>query len=214
VARKRRPGAGRKPKPDKKVMFSVRLDPGVLAALRAGARTWPGNVSTFTEFLLERALREREEERRDPKLRALLYFIAQIAEWSGAYGMTVTKELEKRLPKLWHTDRLSFRTFKVAVEELLHLMVEPPVDPVAHKGRGQNGKPEDLAVGIIDTLWLRAVSDKYAHRVLEGTEGTAKQRMQDEIYGLRKAMRDLGIPTHITVAKLLPKSHRRQTWRK
>jgi hypothetical protein len=124
VAKKRKPGGGRKPKPDKKVMFSLRLDPSVLANLRAAAKKWPGkNVSTFTEYLIDRALREREEEERDPALRALLYLIGQLADHiTGA----VTPDIPMWVRSGWRRSLFQFRALKVAVHKLLDDLEEPP----------------------------------------------------------------------------------------
>jgi hypothetical protein len=123
VAKKRKPGGGRKPKPDKKVMFSLRLDPSVLANLRAAAKKWPGKkVSTFTEYLIDRALREREEEERDPALRALLYLIGQMADHiTGAFD-----GYDEILSPSWRHSLFQFRAFKCAVHKLLDGLEEPP----------------------------------------------------------------------------------------
>ena len=105
MAKKRKPGGGRKPNPDKKVMFSLRLDPSVLANLKAAAKKWPGKkVSTFTEYLIDRGLREREEEDRDPALRALLYLIGQLADYlTGAQGWS-----DEWLKSRWRNERPNY----------------------------------------------------------------------------------------------------------
>jgi hypothetical protein len=225
MAKRRKPGAGRKPKPDRKVLFTIRLLPHVLAELKAQAQTWQGgngNVSAFTETLIHRSLSERAEEKRDPALKGLLYFIGQIAEWAGGYKMLIHKEeLRDRLPTLWRTDKLSFRTFKFAVRGLLDLLEEPPEDPYAREGRieylewrpgerpaneeerrsvlahiEKEMSPEGLGEDILRTLWLRAVSKKYADRQLEGIRETpGGRRMEREVYGLAQAVRDLGVET-------------------
>ena len=125
--RKRAPGAGRKPDPNKKVMFSTRLEPEVMTALKAAAQGWPGkNVSTFTEYLISRGLRERDEARRDPALRGLLFLIAALAErLSGATGEQ-DKGLRLKLMMRWRQDLHAFRAFKLAVHKLIDALEEPP----------------------------------------------------------------------------------------
>jgi len=120
--RKRAPGGGRKSNPNKKVMFSTRLEPEVMAALKAAAETWPGkNVSAFTEYLINRGLREREEEGRDPALRALLYLIGQLAEHvTGMIGFPGADRSD------WRYSFFQFRAFKFAVHKLLDALEEPP----------------------------------------------------------------------------------------
>lgn len=172
MAKRRKPGAGRKPKPDRKVLFTIRLLPQVLAELRAQAQTWQGgngNVSAFTESLINKGLHERAEERRDPALRGLLYFIAQLAERAGAFRMFIRKEeLRARIPTLWRTDRLSFEIFKVAVRQLLDSTIdEPPDDPVAREGRIHyleeiGHERADLINSLEGGLWSRGEEKKKA----------------------------------------------------
>jgi hypothetical protein len=144
--RKRAPGGGRKPNPNKKVMFSTRLEPQVLAQLKAAAADWPGgNVSAFTEFLINRALRERDEEKRDPALKALLYFIAQLAEHISGAAYLAPNEGRSEFLAAWRTDLFRFRAFKLAVRKLLDALEEPP---------GQEIKPKEgkLSFSTIITL--------------------------------------------------------------
>lgn len=126
MAKKRKPGGGRKPNPNKKVMFSTRLEPHVMAALRAAAKDWPqGNLSTFAEFLIDRALREREEARCDPDLQALLLCIRQLAENVSGMFHVSDKGDRDRVRRYWRTNFFYFRAFKVAVGALLNAMEEP-----------------------------------------------------------------------------------------
>lgn len=125
--RKRAPGGGRKPNPNKKVMFSTRLEPHVMAALKTAAQTWPGkNVSILTERLINDGLRRRDEAERDPSLQALLFFIGQLAEHisGGIYEADKGRAVEKTAT--WRTDLFKFRAFKVAVGMLLAAIPEPP----------------------------------------------------------------------------------------
>src|SRR6478735_6366005 len=134
--RKRAPGGGRKPNPNKKVMFSTRLEPEVLAALKAGAETWPGkNISTFAEYLIDTGLHEREEARRDPALKALLFLIANLAERFS--GVRFVSEAGVRLekPTQWRTDLFYFRAFRFAIQRLLDTLEEPPRNQAADSAR-------------------------------------------------------------------------------
>jgi hypothetical protein len=127
--RKRALGGGRKPNPYKKVMFSTRLEPEVMAALKAAAADWPGgNVSAFTEFLINKGLREREENRRDPALRALFFFIAILAERIEGSQYDEDSHFDDESPNrgTWRTDPFAFRAFKVAIAKLLDALEEPP----------------------------------------------------------------------------------------
>ena len=78
-----------------------------MAALKDGAETFPGrSVSAFTEVSYSKGLRERDEEERDPALKALLFMIGQLAEDITA-GVTQKQFLpaEKRNEHLcqWRT---------------------------------------------------------------------------------------------------------------
>jgi hypothetical protein len=125
--RKRAPGGGRKPNPNKKVMFSTRLEPEVMAALRAGAQTWPGqNISTFAEYLINKGLRDRDEAERDPALRGLLLLIARLAEDVTGGELIPDKDFRADIQSQWRTDLFDFRTFKFVVKKLLDTLEEPP----------------------------------------------------------------------------------------
>lgn len=122
--RKRAPGGGRKPSPNKKVMFSTRLEPSVMAALKVGADTFPGkSVSAFAEFLIDKGLREREENARDPSVSAICFLISELAEY-----------IRWPKPDGWHSNPFLFRAFKIAVARLLDAleprgeMQAPPID--------------------------------------------------------------------------------------
>jgi hypothetical protein len=140
MVKRRKPGGGRKPNPNKKVMFSTRLEPHVMAALKAGAEKWGAgkNVSAFTERLISDGLQDLEYKARDPALRGLIYFIAQLAEKIS--GPVVLRRLSKEFQStseayyggatnasdLWRTDPFHFIAFKVAVKKLLDALEEPP----------------------------------------------------------------------------------------
>lgn len=157
--RKRAAGGGRKPAPNKKVLLTIRLEPHLLADLKAQAQEWQGgkgNVSAFTERLINDGLHERTERERDPALRGLLYLIGQLAE-SMSGGWPILPGVTSQ----WRTDLFRFRAFKLAVRKLLDGMAEPPgelkrptlLEPVRRAGpeafvRSASAlhlSPEDLA---------------------------------------------------------------------
>jgi hypothetical protein len=128
--RKRAPGGGRKPNPNKKVMFSTRLEPEVMAALRAGAQTWSDqNISTFAEYLINKGLRDRDEAERDPALQGLLLLIARLAEHIAGGELTPDKRVRSLIRTEWRNDLFKFRGFKIAVKKLLDTLEEPPEPP-------------------------------------------------------------------------------------
>jgi hypothetical protein len=123
----RKPRRGRPPNPDKKVMFSTRLEPSVMAALKAAAEQWPGkNMSTLTEVLINRGLRELEDKRRDPALQGLLYLIAELAERLTNARFIPDNAVRSIMQKHWRTEPFRFRAFKLAVAKLLNALEEPP----------------------------------------------------------------------------------------
>ena len=149
--RKRAPGGGRKPNPNKKVMFSTRLEPEVMAALKVAAQSWPGkNVSTFTEYLINNGLRERDEARRDPALQGLLFLIATLAERIAFANYAESKELRPKLQRLWRQDLLYFNAFKLAVRELLDALEKPPGTLT------DEDDPERIAFSIFQGFWRDA----------------------------------------------------------
>jgi hypothetical protein len=215
--RKRAPGGGRKPNPNKKVAFATRLDPGVMAALKAGVKTWPGeNLSTFTEYLINKALREREDEDRNPAIRALNYFITLLAEkisgpvsvvWET--GVTVPPQGEKRIRELerrdaWRTDPFLFKAFKFAVKRLLDTLEEPPgeirptVIPsssnITERMRKALASPEEFGALRFDTLWEHShhsgtLTDQQQRIVRDFP--TLGQDFMRRFYSLPKARSDL-----------------------
>jgi len=166
-------------------MFSTRLEPHVMAALKEGAKTFPGkSVSAFTEYLIDRGLRAREEEERDPALQALLFLIAHLAgEISGAKYESDPKRRAEMGPE-WRTDSFNFRAFKVAVGKLLDALEEP----ATHWERGEfqlrdepalKGKSEEWGITQEDLAQLeeaRKSPEAYAAFEFELLWDLAQQR--------------------------------------
>jgi hypothetical protein len=206
MVRKRKPGGGRKPDPYKKVMFSTRLEPHVMAAIKAGAKTWPGkNISAFVEALIVEGLRLRNEAERDPALRALLYLIGKLAERvsGGSYRPETLHE--------WRTDPFAFRTFKYAVKQLLDALEEPPGDPINPISKEvfdefgvspefsnllleARRTPENYGAFIFAELWSLANREtplSTKERELMRQFPFINRAWMDEFYGLPRARRDL-----------------------
>jgi hypothetical protein len=199
-------------------MFSTRLEPEVLAQLKASAADWPGeNVSAFTEFLINRGLAEREKQKRDQALRALLYCIAQLAERCG--GIPTVKARWN-----WRTDPFLFRAFKLAVRKFLDALEEPSgeIKPpwasmlydspekleiastrtsspelfkyIVNQMMEDSKSPENYATYAFTEVWRQANNpapepDEYERAIFQALPfGKALER---EFYGLPKALRDL-----------------------
>jgi hypothetical protein len=218
MAKRRKSKGGRPRNPNKKVVFTLRLEPQVLAELKARAQTWQGgngNVSKFTEFLLDKGLHEREEDQRDPALRALLFFIAELAE--RVSGGFYPEKARPELLALWRTDPFRFSAFKVAVRKLLDVIEEPPGEIKSPFNEGEikdhlstlNLSPEDLKYAVnplvaickspenfgaaqFISLWKTAHSavplTDWHQAVFSSPRDKSTER---EFYGLPKALRDL-----------------------
>jgi hypothetical protein len=143
-------------------------------ALSATTKKWPGeNLSEFTEFLINKALREREEEGRHRSLRALNYMIGELGERlsNPVYGYMRSSDMtpserggvvpdddqqfeeemwKLRRTDLWRTDPFRFKAFKVAVKKLLDALEEPPGEmrspgpPERERGRFRFAPTEEL----------------------------------------------------------------------
>jgi hypothetical protein len=212
MVRKRKPGGGRKPDPYKKVMFSTRLEPEVMAAIKTAAETWPGkNVSTFVEALIVEGLRERKNAQRDPALRALLHLIGNLAARISGEAYIVEPSPGADTETEWRTDLFAFRTFKFAVRQLLDALEEPPGDlvgPVSEEALNEFGGSPELKSFLLETSRTPENYGAYIFAQLwslanRATPLTAKGRelmreyprtgavWMDDFYGLPQARRDL-----------------------
>ena len=139
-------------------MAQLCLEPEVMAALKVAAQSWPGkNVSTFTEYLINKGLRERDEARRDPALQGLLFLIATLAERIGGANYAPRKELRPKLQRLWRQDLLYFNAFKLAVQELLDALEKPPGTlPTDEEIKSGFETPELVASSVFREFWRDA----------------------------------------------------------
>jgi hypothetical protein len=117
---KRKPGGGRKPAgpySGKRAVFSTRIEPETLEALKQAARAISkrnrtlGNVSQFTEYLLVKGLKERAELARDP---AAFHLARVVAEAAHRASPIIAGKNQN-----WHTNRFMFEALRVAVDQIL-----------------------------------------------------------------------------------------------
>jgi hypothetical protein len=136
--RKRRPGAGRKPKgaiTGKAEWFSTRITPGTREALERARATTGKSISQVAEELLIYGLEARQWRHNHTPLRALCFVIERIAlEATGGrwfdpsdpiFDKSATHaKVGKRLFNEWRTDPFRYRAFRLAVASLLSA-IEP-----------------------------------------------------------------------------------------
>jgi hypothetical protein len=132
-ARKRRPGAGRKPKGvihGKTETFSTRITPGTREALEREVAASGHSISQVAERLLVLGLEAKRLRSSNKAIRALCFVIERIArEVTGGTWINPTapesnkspghRESVERLLDEWRTDPFRYRTFKLAVGSLL-----------------------------------------------------------------------------------------------
>jgi hypothetical protein len=215
-------------------MFSTRLEPQVMAALKAAAEKWPGgNVSTLAERLIHDGLREREEAQRDPAIKALLFMIAQLAERvSGAFYMP-DKEARSRILPEWRTHPFRFKAFKLLVQKLLDSLEEPAgeikplfseeavrfsfesmgmpaedIDGLVREDMRRTKTPEAFAATIFGALWAQANrGDAPLHEIERKLFQTSIGKSAErEYYALPGARRDLELKKHDVKSKKSRKS--------
>jgi hypothetical protein len=124
MAKKRKPGGGRKPKGDFSRLTSpltIRMPAEMRKQLEAAANKSGKNVTQELLRRLQNSFNRDREKSRDPALRALCFLIAEIAE-----GVVLPEPI--RFPNaypLWRSNPFLFRAFKLAVGKLLDAL-EPP----------------------------------------------------------------------------------------
>ncbi len=147
MARKRKPGGGRKPKGDiqgKSATLTTRITPETRAALDRAAEEANVSVSQMAERLLKAGLARRKERSEDRPIKALCYLIQQIAirigmgrfaipEIPGIMdGLEDTAEIRQKMADSrneWRTDPFVFRAFTLTVIKLLNA-IAPSGDPL------------------------------------------------------------------------------------
>jgi hypothetical protein len=195
--RKRASGGGRKPDPHKKVMFSMRLNPELMGALKQATQTWPGRkVSTFAEYLLNKGLRDREESKRDPAMRALSFVIAETAHQVVGIHRFNSETKQEMSPFSWRSDPFFYRAFKLAVGQILDAL-EPKGEIKSPKLRTLD--PEAVSDPLI-AQWVQsfetpeARAEAAADHVLSAL-ATMPSWTTDERERARHELERLGLPS-------------------
>lgn len=150
--RKRRPGAGRKPKGpirNKSAFLSTRISPELREALDDEADRTGLSLSQCAESLLWVGLSTKRSGQSNRPLRAFLYLIEQLASMAArcAAGAVlaktdVQKEIVAKAVDRWRTDRFSYEAFKVAVTRLMAFMT--PKTPIQNPWAQGRAFYEDL----------------------------------------------------------------------
>jgi hypothetical protein len=128
MKRKRAQGAGRKSRAGPTSSLTFRIPDDVRRELELEA-TEGASVSERLMWHLRRSLNRKQEEERDPALRALLLLIARLAEAITGGELMPDKYIRSVLQREWRTDLFQFRAFKFAVKKLLDTLEEPPEKP-------------------------------------------------------------------------------------
>ena len=191
MAKKAKSRAGRKRDPNKKVMFSTRLEPQVLAKLKIAAQTWPGNnVSTLAESLINRGLQEREDRARDPAMRAMCFLISEIAHQIVGAHLFDGKS-EKPIFN-WRSDPFFYRAFKIAVSRVLDNL-DPPGEikpPIMRSG--------DETVNSLAWFKSFASPEARAEYSVDYVLYALRERLSPEEYEKRKRiLNSVGVPSFL-----------------
>jgi hypothetical protein len=173
-------------------------------------------VSAFTEYLIERGLRERSERERDPALRGLLFMIAQLAERVAGEQYTPDADVRSYFQQQWRTDLFKFRAFKFAIGKLLDALEEPPgeIRPAMTEEQAEDvnkffgtspefmklmveiyKSPESLGAHQFASLWTQVVKSDLpfteAERKMMLKHPILGRVMEREYYGFREARKAL-----------------------
>jgi TraY domain len=174
MARKRAPGAGRKPKGEfagKSAVFSTRIKPDTRKALENAKRQSGRSLSQEIEKRLVDSF--REEKSGDQGTRAFCYLIRELA-----------KSIRFDPKTYWHNDPFLFETFKLAVPKLIDRL-KPDGTAVPPPELGQF-TPEHFATVTVLALWNKAVSFQPPGSHVEGPVAIA-------MYAMPQIRDDLGI---------------------
>lgn len=109
MAKKRKPGAGRKPQgPGKPTTFSTRIDEQLRLAIEAEAKDRGSSISNTTADLLRLGLHTRRERQDDKPTQALCFLISELARLvSNVEGYS------------WHSNPFMFESLKLAIPRLM-----------------------------------------------------------------------------------------------
>jgi hypothetical protein len=169
MARKRAPGAGKKPRGEYAGLaatLSIRMPADMRAGLeRSAAKRRQGGWSLTQEILwrLQRSFDRERDERRDPASRALCYLLAEV----------ISAVAPNTAGPNWRSDPFAFRAIKLAFGQILDALepkgeIRTPSDLWIHPGAmpmrtalSYGGTPEQMAHFICDVMLMRMRQDAY-----------------------------------------------------
>ena len=193
--------------------LTIRMPEDMRTQLEAAASK---SGKSVTQELLRRLrdLFQRDiDEDRDPALRALNFFIAEIAEQISGGMYLRDQGLRSAMQKEWRADLFNFKAFKFAVSKLLDALEEPPGKVRVLSGSAKKKfiakfgptalerikSPEAFGSYQFNQIWeLSAWAQKVRDTSLgeEGKELMLKfpqiwKALTRQLYGLPEARRDL-----------------------
>lgn len=215
--RKRRPGAGRKPKgpiKEKKENFSTRITAETRDALERESVETGYSISQIAEWLLRTSLEAKHRRRTMRPIQALSFLVERVAlAASNATYIKAPGRLDERIAR-WRVDPFAFRAFKVAVLMLFDFLEPqgPTISPLrANNPRGIAARPhltdqEWQRIGqFFETpevhgayIFSRLLSELLAEQPTDLRKVMMSSPEQSEIasnefYGIQHARRDLGL---------------------
>jgi hypothetical protein len=217
MARKRKPGGGRKPKHGTvmRSQLTVRMPDDLRAYLEEAAQRRGYTLTDALMAKLRLSLDTEREQERDPAVTALNFVIAQLAERIAGGTYMADKEARSGFQKEWRTDPFKFSAFKFAVGKLLDALQPPgeivPPPEWAHKEAAKffgvspqiqrlfletQKTPEGYGALEFGALWTqlnRANPLTEKENVLGRQYPAFGKFIEWESYGFEKARRALGI---------------------
>jgi hypothetical protein len=172
MARKRAPGAGRKPRGhyvNLRSVLSARITSDLRKKLDGAAREKKHSLAQEVQHRLNESFKKDDpnEWRPDPQTEAFCYTVGLLARWSRLNSK-----------RIWHTDPFAHEVFKLAICKWLNRLT-PPDNPELEK---PPLTPEEVATRVELLLWTLATSVR---------QGDIIARIGNL---LPKVRRDLGLP--------------------
>ncbi|WP_456628535.1 hypothetical protein [Bradyrhizobium sp. URHC0002] len=151
MAKKRRPGGGRKPTLHKTATFSTRITPETRGWLEMEAKEAGTSISQMAEWLLQDRMKARRARELEAPVRALAVLIENIAQMSKS-STADEKDCE------WNTDASVFEVFRLSTAKLLERLRPPgPIDESV-EGPLVGQSPELRAEEIVRQIWRGLLS--------------------------------------------------------
>jgi hypothetical protein len=165
MARKRRPGGGRKPIYSKVSNFSTRITAETRGALEAKAAEIGKSVSVAAELLLQLGIKVDRDRKLDDPVRALGFLISGIA----LFCRSTTKDGRDCD---WRTDPSAFEAFRLALATVLERLRPPGKIDTSVEGPLVGRSPEQHA---------EAVSRLILHSLQTPTEPKSPSEVEAEL---------------------------------